>query len=269
MDQSLYFSQNPLQLTTKPFHVASLFFENSTRTRCSFEIATHNLGHHFLHFPIESSSLKKGETLLDTLKMLAMMGTKAAIIRHSDNSLLHEITPHSPLSLINAGSGTRHHPTQALLDMMTIYQEKKTLDNLHIVICGDIKHSRVAKSHIDLWKNFNSQISFCGPSALQINDSQDFSTALKTADVVIMLRMQFERHEMLNIDTAHYNQHFGLNAHNVDLLKKDAIILHPGPYNIGIEITQDIVNHPKSRILKQVENGVYMRMSVLDFLLKE
>lgn len=179
--------------------------------------------------------------------------------------------------IINAGAGKFEHPSQSILDLFTIYEEFKTLSHLNILICGDINNSRVAKSNIAALKKFNSNVLLCGPKALLPEEVEieehcqimNFHEALKVADVVMMLRIQHERHDLYEIDTQSYNNIYGLNETNIKFLKEKAIIMHPGPFNRDVEIASNLIDHVQSRIFKQKENGVYTRMAILEWIKNE
>lgn len=251
--------------------VANVFYEPSTRTRCSFEIAAKRLGADVVNFVPENSSVKKGETVYDTLKSLESLGVDGIIFRHADDHILDQLKPNLNLPLINAGAGKHEHPSQGLLDILTLTQEFGKLEGLKVAVCGDIKHSRVAGSLMVAAKIFNFKIYLCGPDSLlpDVNDPHvekaDFEKILPEVDAVMMLRIQLERHENLDLDPKSYHHHYGMNQRRQLLMKKNAIILHPGPFNRGIEISDDMVEHAQSRIFKQMNNGVAARMAVLEW----
>jgi len=260
--------------------VLNLFFENSTRTRTSFEIAARRLGADVVNFDVSHSSTAKGESLLDTLHTLEAMRLDALIVRHGQNRLPDYLAEHarSEVAVINAGDGHRAHPTQGLLDALTIRQRRTSFENLRIVICGDIRHSRVARSDVHAFTALGAKdIRLCAPRALLPEDAnefrgctltEDFDAALDRADVVIMLRIQKERMAaaLLPAD-ADYFTHYGLDTRRLALAKPDCLVLHPGPINRGVEITGEVADGAHSRILDQVANGVYVRMAVLAELL--
>ena len=260
--------------------VLNLFFENSTRTRTSFEIAARRLGADVVNFDVSHSSTAKGEGLLDTLHTLEAMRLDALIVRHGQNRLPDYLAEHarSEVAVINAGDGHRAHPTQGLLDALTIRQRRTSFENLRIVICGDIRHSRVARSDVHAFTALGAKdIRLCAPRALLPEDAnefrgctltEDFDAALDGADVVIMLRIQKERMAaaLLPAD-ADYFTHYGLDTRRLALAKPDCLVLHPGPINRGVEITGEVADGAHSRILDQVANGVFTRMAVLAELL--
>ena len=253
---------------------ANAFYEPSTRTRCSFEIAAKRLGAEIINFVPENSSVKKGETVYDTLKCLESLGLNGIIFRHSDDHILEELKPFLKVPLINAGAGKHEHPSQGLLDLLTLVQEFKKLEGLKIAVCGDIKHSRVAGSLLVAAKIFGMKIFLCGPESLvpATNESfiqkANFDSILPEVDAVMMLRIQLERHQDLDLDPKAYHHQFGLNQKRQSSMKKEAIILHPGPFNRGIEISDEIVEHPQSRIFKQMSNGVAARMAILEWTMQ-
>jgi aspartate carbamoyltransferase catalytic subunit len=260
--------------------VLTLFFEPSTRTRTSFVLAAKRLGADNVNFDLSRSSTSKGESLLDTLHTLEAMGLDALVVRHNENGMPAYLAQHarSQVAMINAGDGTHAHPTQGLLDALTIRQRRTDFGNLRIVICGDIRHSRVARSDAQALHALGAHdIRLCAPRAMLPESLQefpgcatteDFDGALDDADVVIMLRIQKERMADAQLpDAADYHAHYGLDARRLALAKSDCQVLHPGPINRGIEIAPEVADGPQSRILDQVGNGVATRMAVLAELL--
>lgn len=260
--------------------VLTLFFEPSTRTRTSFTLAAKRLGADTLNLDLSHSSTVKGETLLDTLHTLEAMQLDALIVRHSENGTPAYLAAHttSKVAIVNAGDGTHAHPTQGLLDALTIRQQRRDFENLHITICGDIRHSRVARSDVAALTRLGvTDIRLCAPAEMlpeTLHDfpgcstSSDFDTALAGADVAMMLRIQKERMAAAQFpDAAAYHAHFGLDARRLALAAPGCQVLHPGPLNRGIEIAPEVADGPQSRILDQVANGVAIRMAVLAELL--
>ncbi len=260
--------------------VCNLFFENSTRTRSSFLLAAQRLGADVFTFDASTSSGKKGETDIDTLKNLEAMGVNAFVIRHSENGAVEKLAQaaNPGTCVINAGDGPHQHPTQGLLDMLSIRQMKgNDFSKLKILIAGDIKHSRVARSDLNALRTLNTgEIRVCGPASLLPTDGtiegcsrfEDFDQAIKDVDVVMMLRLQRERMEeglVASLDS--YFQDYGLTQTRLALAKRDAIVMHPGPMNRGVEIADAVADGPQSIILPQVSNGVAVRMAVLKALL--
>jgi len=253
--------------------IANVFYEPSTRTRCSFEIAAKKLGAEVINFSPDHSSVKKGESLYDTLKTFESLGVDAIILRHSDDHIFDTLAHKIKIPLINAGAGRFEHPSQGLLDLYTIQKEFKTLENLNIGICGDIKHSRVAGSMIVAAEKFKMNLFFSGPSELQRTElkafryEKNFDDLITKVDALMMLRIQFERHENLELNEKDYLRLYGLNSERTSKMKNHSIIMHPGPFNRNIEIADEVIEHPKSRIFEQVKNGVYTRMSLLEYVL--
>jgi len=252
--------------------IANVFYEPSTRTRCSFEIAAKRLGGEVVNFVPENSSVKKGETVYDTLKSLESLGVNAITLRHSDDYVFEELQSKAQLPLINAGAGKHEHPSQGLLDLLTLTQEFQNLEGLKVAVCGDIKHSRVAGSLMIAAKKFNFKVILSGPTELLVPADEKnniahlpFDEALTQADAVMMLRIQLERHESLELNPKTYHTQFGLTVERLKALKKHAIIMHPGPFNRGVEIADEVVEHAQSRIFKQMGNGVYARMAILEW----
>lgn len=245
--------------------VANLFFENSTRTHYSFQMAQLNLNMKVLSFNPQASSIQKGESLYDTVKTFESIGADLLVIRHEENEYFNQLsTIKTPI--INAGDGTANHPTQCLLDLLTIYQEYQSFEGLKIAIVGDIAHSRVAHSNIEVMQRLGMEVFISGPE--EFNDQSaayiDFDQAVKQMDVIMLLRVQNERHQnLMQISNQEYNQKFGLNANRVSKMKENAIILHPAPFNRGVELTDEVVECDKSRIFKQMQNGVFVRMTVI------
>lgn len=256
--------------------IINLFYEPSTRTRSSFELAAKRLSADISNFNKLGSAVSKGETLKDTVLNLEAMKTDAIVIRHACSGVPHFMSTFCTSHIINAGDGAHEHPTQALLDAFTIRQEKKTLKGLKVVIVGDILHSRVARSNIFLFNQLGVQTVLVGPPSLL---PQDFSRlgvtiehsmehALWGADVVMMLRIQLERQQKnLFPSLREYRNLYSLTPKRFRQAKKNAIIMHPGPINRGVEISTDLADSVKSVILKQVENGIAVRMAVLYLLL--
>ncbi|WP_339062366.1 aspartate carbamoyltransferase catalytic subunit [Tepidibacillus marianensis] len=249
--------------------VANLFLEASTRTRFSFEVAEKRLGTEVLQFQPNISSLTKGESLLDTLKTLESLGAEAAIIRIREEGILQELSRQVSLRIVNAGEGQFSHPTQALLDLFTIKKYFHNLKGLNVAIIGDITHSRVAKSDALLLKKMGANVLLSGPESLMNKSIGDAvlptEEAIQQADVVIMLRIQFERQESeyLN-EKGRYREQYGFTVDRLKHLQPHAIILHPAPVNRGLEMDDEVVDHPQSKIFEQIHNGVWIRMAVIE-----
>lgn len=254
--------------------ICNLFFEASTRTRFSFEVAAKRLGYHVLNFHPFNSSVQKGETLYDSLRTLEAMGVSAAVIRTPEEKGLNEMAASVNLSIINAGDGSNQHPTQGLLDLLTLRQHFGRLTGLKIAIIGDIKHSRVAQSNINGIGKFDSQVMLSGPPQLMPEASSlpsharlvGMDEAVETADVVMMLRVQKERH-LGSISYENYLENYGLNKKRELHMLKHAMIMSPGPFNRGIEIDGDLIESKRSLIYCQVSNGVAVRMAILEGIL--
>jgi aspartate carbamoyltransferase catalytic subunit len=258
--------------------IVNLFFESSTRTRSSFELAGKRLGADVINVSSSGSSVTKGETLLDTAKNLVAMRADAIVLRHSASGAAHHLASRIDASVINAGDGTHEHPTQALLDAFTIRRKKKTLDGIVIAICGDILHSRVARSDALLFGKLGAEVRLCAPRTMMPLGAETLGSttrvvpriddAVAGADVIIMLRIQTERlASAMLATTREYSRTFGLNARVLSRAKPDAIVMHPGPINRGVELDPQIADSDRSVILDQVEAGVAVRMAVLELLL--
>ncbi|WP_347301038.1 aspartate carbamoyltransferase catalytic subunit [Dolosigranulum savutiense] len=253
--------------------VANLFFENSTRTKLSFEVAEARLGMERIPFEVSTSSVQKGESLYDTCKTLEAIGCDALVIRHPQEAYYEELEGLN-IPIINGGDGSGSHPTQSLLDIMTIYEKFGTFEGLNIVICGDIKHSRVAKSNCDALTRLGANVFFSAPKTFQDGsldiDYVDLDEVIDQVDVVMLLRVQHERHDVATkITQVTYNSEYGMNQARYDRLKADAIVMHPAPVNRGVEILGELIEAPKSVIFEQMTNGVYTRMSILEDVLAE
>lgn len=259
--------------------VLNLFFEPSTRTRTSFELAARRLGADVVNFDIGFSSANKGEELYDTLHTLEAMHLDAIIVRHKVSGTPDELVRHamSGVSVINAGDGNRAHPTQGLLDALTIRQHRPDFGKLVVTICGDVKHSRVARSDVHALAALGArEIRLCGPAPLMPDPAEfphcsfhdDFDEAIAGADVAIMLRLQKERMAATELpDEAAYFRQYGLDNRRLALAARGCLVMHPGPINRGIEIAPEVADGPQSRILEQVGNGVFVRMAVLGEML--
>lgn len=255
--------------------VANLFFENSTRTRISFELAEKRLSADIVNFSASSSSVKKGETLLDTVNNILSMKVDMVVMRHPAPGAHHFLSQHINANIINAGDGTHEHPTQALLDAFSMEEKIGDLAGKKVVICGDILHSRVALSNIFCLQKLGAEVKVCGPPTLipkhidqlGVKVEYDIRKALKWCDVANILRIQLERQDIKYFPSLReYSQYFGVNKALLDSLDKEIVIMHPGPINRGVEITSDVADSSHSIILQQVENGVAVRMAALYLL---
>lgn len=251
---------------------AIMFFENSTRTQYSFLAAMHNMDIKPMMFSSAGSSLAKGESFYDTVKTFVSFGIDAVVIRHSENRYYDRLAGKINVPIINGGDGTADHPSQSLLDLMTIKQEFGAFKGLNIMIVGDIKHSRVAHGNADIMKRLGMNVIVSGPKEFY-DDKFEFADFVKTLpemDVVMLLRIQNERHAHLTqISPNEYLKNFGLDKEKVALMKNNAIIMHPAPFNRGVEIADDVVECEKSRIFEQITNGVYCRQAILKRSLKD
>jgi aspartate carbamoyltransferase catalytic subunit len=255
--------------------VVNLFFEASTRTRTSFEIAAKRLGADSISISASGSSVAKGESLVDTLNTLSAMRPDAIVMRHQASGAPHFLARHLPRTpIINAGDGTHEHPTQALLDARTILDHRATLEGIRVAIIGDIAHSRVARSNMHLLAKFGADIVLCGPASLVprelaeiahgVTITYDICEAIRDSDVIMMLRVQLERQEEASFPAGEYFQFYGLSLDHIGLARPDVIVMHPGPINRGREISSEVADSQRSVILNQVENGVAVRMAVLE-----
>jgi aspartate carbamoyltransferase catalytic subunit len=257
--------------------IVNLFFEASTRTRVSFEIAAKRLGADTISIAAQQSSVSKGESLVDTLNTLVAMRPNAVVMRHSASGAPHFLARHLQIPIVNAGDGTHEHPTQGLLDALTILDRRKSLENLRVAIIGDIAHSRVARSDIHLLAKFGAEIVLCGPPSLVPSElaelapgvriSYDMKEAIRDVDVIMMLRVQLERQHEAPMAASEYFRFFGLQLEHLALARPEVIVMHPGPINRGRELSSDVADSQRSAILNQVENGVAVRMAVLERIL--
>lgn len=255
--------------------IANLFFENSTRTKLSFELAEKRLSADIVNFASSSSSVTKGETLIDTVNNILSMKVDMVVMRHPNPGTAYFLSQHVNAKIINAGDGAHEHPTQALLDGFSIIEKHGSLKGKNIVIVGDILHSRVALSNIFLLQKMGANVKVCGPltlipkyiTSLGVEVITDLKKALNWCDVAIMLRIQLERQDIKYFPSLReYTMLYGLDKQLLDSLKKKITIMHPGPINRGVEITSDVADSKQSVILEQVENGVAVRMAVLYLL---
>lgn len=261
--------------TLKGKTIVNLFFEPSTRTRTSFEIAGKRLSADTINFSSSSSSTTKGETLIDTVRNIESMNADIFVVRHAFSGSVKFIAENTKANVVNAGDGTNEHPTQALLDLLTIKEHKKTFEGLNVAIIGDIEHSRVARSNLWGMPKLGINVRLFGPKTMLTENFNEFNCkvcssieeAVNDVDVIMMLRIQRERQSNLLLPSLReYSKFFGLNKKLLSLAKKDAIIMHPGPINRGVELPSILADSKQSVILDQVENGVAVRMAVLYLL---
>lgn len=272
LDRAAYWEQYPVKVTeqAKGRFVANLFFENSTRTRFSFELAQKRLGAEVLNFSSAESSVQKGESIYDTVRTLESMGIDAGVIRLKPTGVLQELAEKIKVPLINAGDGNNEHPTQALLDLYTMRKHFGEIKGLTVAIIGDILHSRVARSNLWGLQTMGAKVQFCAPDNMQAPELRTHAEYVSLeralqADVVMMLRVQLERHEKGMIKSAEeYREQYGLTVERMGQMAPHAIIMHPAPVNRNVEIDDELVEHEKSKIFTQIGHGVPIRMAVIE-----
>ena len=261
----------------KQYFATNLFFENSTRTHKSFDVAEKKLGIEVIEFEESMSSVKKGETLYDTVLTMSAIGVDVAVIRHGEENYYDELIQSKTIqcAIINGGDGSGQHPSQCLLDLMTIYEEFGHFGGLKVAIVGDITHSRVAKSNMQMLKRLGATIYFSGPEEWYDKQFEAYGhympldEVVETVDVMMMLRVQHERHDGSEIFSKEdYHRDYGLTVERAKRLSNQAIIMHPAPINRDVEIADSLVEGIQSRIIQQMSNGVYMRMSILEAVLQ-
>lgn len=269
IEAAIAFSEGRSAKVKEQVFVSNLFFEDSTRTKTSFDVAERKLGLEVVPFDVTHSSVNKGETLYDTVKTLESIGVQLFVIRHKKNKYYEELAGIKS-AVVNGGDGTGNHPSQCLLDLMTIYQEFGTFKNLKVGIVGDVQHSRVANSNADALRKMEAKVYFSGPEdwfdeAEFINGNYlSLDALISEVDVLMLLRIQHERHgEKMKMSLDKYHKKYGLTKEREKKMKPNAIIMHPAPINRGVEIHTDLVECKRSRIFKQMENGVYARMAIL------
>lgn len=256
-------------------YVSNLFFENSTRTKTSFDIAQRKLGLNVVPFDVSTSSVKKGETLYDTVKTVESLGVNLVVIRHEKDEYYKDLK-NIKIPIINGGDGKGNHPSQCLLDLFTIYQEFGKFEGLKIAIVGDVKHSRVANSNAEALRKLGAKVYFSGPEqwfnegAIINGTFLPVDPLIKEVDVLMLLRIQHERHHgTMEMSLENYHKNYGLTKEREKNMKPNAIIMHPAPINRGVEIDSDLVECNRSRIFKQMQNGVFMRMAILKYVLEK
>lgn len=270
LDRAAYWEQHPSKthdLLNGRF-ISNMFFENSTRTRTSFEVAQKRLGAEVINFTAAASSVEKGESIYDTVRTLESMGIDAGVIRLKPIGLLAEMAEKIKVPLINAGDGNNEHPTQALLDLYTMQKHFGSLKGLKVAIIGDILHSRVARSNLYALRKFGAQVVFCAPENMQAAELDVEYVSMEqaiNADVVMMLRVQLERHAAGMLKSAEaYRESYGLTVERAAAMQPHAIIMHPAPVNRDVEIDSELVEAPNSKIFPQMSNGVPVRMAVVE-----
>jgi aspartate carbamoyltransferase catalytic subunit len=281
LDTAIHFKevlQRPIKKVPalRDISILNLFFENSTRTRISFELAEKRLSADTINFTISNSSVSKGETLLDTVNNILSMKVDMIVMRHSASGAPHFLAKHIPAAIINAGDGINEHPTQGLLDAFSIREKLGGLEGKKVAIIGDIMHSRVALSNIYLLKKMGAEVTVAGPptlipkymkEAFDVRVEYSVKKALEWCDVANVLRIQLERqNQVLFSSLREYNLAYGINKNLLDSLNKEIVIMHPGPINRGVELDSDVADSKQSIILQQVENGLAVRMAVLYLL---
>ncbi|MFK2824929.1 aspartate carbamoyltransferase catalytic subunit [Bacillus sp. B190/17] len=273
--QAEKFSQGEKWNAGTQMFVANLFFEASTRTKTSFEVAERKLGLDVVPFEAGTSSVLKGETLYDTVRTLESIGVNAVVIRHEEDQYYEQLINKVNIPVINAGDGCGQHPTQSLLDLFTIHQEFGRFEGLKVGIVGDISHSRVARSNAEALRKLGADVRFSGPPEwfaddyLAAGEFVSLDELVEEVDVLMLLRIQHERHDSGTAMTKEeYHQMYGLTPQREERMKNGSIIMHPGPVNRGVEIADNLVECERSRIFKQMENGVYVRMAVLKEVLE-
>ena len=266
---ALLFKKNEIECDLKGNIIANMFFENSTRTQYSFNTAEEKLGMKVITFNPATSSLNKGESFYDTVKTFESFGIDGMVIRHTNNEYYKELKNIKSV-LINAGDGTGNHPSQSLLDLVTIYEQFNKFDNLNIAIVGDILHSRVAHGNLKVMERLGMNTYISGPKEFMDNSSKfiPFKDAISEMDIIMLLRIQRERNAVKSMSDSEYLENYGLTMDKVNAMKKDSIIMHPAPFNRNVEIADDVVECPKSKIFTQMNNGVYARCSILNHCFK-
>lgn len=253
------------------YMVSNLFFEPSTRTKTSFEVAERRLGLTVIPFEAGFSSALKGETLYDTVRTLEEIGLDAVVIRHEEDKYYEALLNKTNIAIVNAGDGSGQHPTQSLLDLFTIKEEFGCFDGLNVTIAGDVSHSRVAKSNADALTRLGANVTFLCPKewAGEFGSTDNWDDVLEQSDVIMLLRVQHERHEEdTSFTKEEYHRSFGLTLEREQKMKPGAIIMHPAPVNRDVEIADSLIECDRSRIFKQMENGVYIRAAILEMVLK-
>ena len=268
IEESLRYKQGDMPPLFEGKTVANLFFENSTRTKNSFQMAERRLHLQEIPFDVATSSVTKGETLYDTCKTLEAIGVDALVIRHPESGYYHELVDTLTIPVVNGGDGSGEHPSQSLLDLVTIFEAFKSFERLNVAICGDLVHSRVARSNAAVLKRLGANVVGCSPASWWDEsmglEHRDLDDVIGECDVIMLLRVQHERHvtgEFFSKED--YHMRYGLTTARVERMKRQAIIMHPAPVNRDVEIAGQLIEHPQSRIFPQMTNGVYARMAIL------
>ena len=253
-------------------YVANLFFENSTRTKHSFEVAEHKHRLNVINFEAATSSVNKGETLYDTCKTLEMLGCNMLVIRHGQDAYYNELI-NLNIPILSGGDGSGEHPSQCLLDLMTMYEKFGTFENLNVIIAGDIKNSRVARSNYNMLTRLGARVRFVCPDIFKdetLGEVVDFDKVVGEVDVCMLLRVQHERHDSkMGLSKDEYHNNFGLTKERYERLKESTIVMHPAPVNRDMEIASELVEAPKSVIFEQMKNGMFMRQAMIEKIIKD
>ncbi|PQL90372.1 aspartate carbamoyltransferase catalytic subunit [Apibacter adventoris] len=270
IDDAICYKKKKAYPNLSNHYISNLFFENSTRTKLSFEMAEKKTGMEIIYFDAESSSIKKGETLYDTVKTLNSIGVECFVIRHIQDRFYEDLIHRLHIPIINAGDGCGDHPTQSLLDLVTIQEEFGSFKDLNITIVGDVVHSRVAHSDAKILQRLGAKINFATPefwrdSRMTMGSYTSLDSVIKETDVVMLLRNQNERHTQ-TYDESHFLEQYGLTKERANKMKPSAIIMHPAPINRNIEIDEDLIESRQSRIFTQMTNGVFARIAVLNYV---
>lgn len=274
IDRAIALKNGAEPMKRNDIYVSNLFFENSTRTKISFNMAEESLNLRVINFDAETSSIKKGETLYDTCKTLAMIGINILVIRHGKNEYYEDLKNLNSI-IVNGGDGSGEHPTQCLLDLMTIYESFEKIEGLKIVIVGDIKNSRVANSNKKALERLGAEVTLIAPEFWKNCDckcGETLENIISDVDICMLLRIQHERHDTANeyvFNLDEYRKNYALTADKYLNMKKNSIIMHPAPVNRDVEIDSNLVESEKSKIFEQVKNGRYMRMAILEYLIEK
>lgn len=272
IERALELKAGAAPMNRSDLFVANLFFENSTRTKHSFEVAEHKLGLRVINFDVDTSSVSKGESLYDTCKTLEMLGCNLLVIRHPQVAYYEELT-NLEIPILNGGDGSGEHPSQCLLDLMTMYDRFGRFEGLNIIIVGDIKNSRVARSNYQMLTRLGANVRFVCPDIFAdptLGTVVDFDEVIGEVDVCMLLRVQHERHaEAMNLTKEEFHQAYGLTRERYQQLKPSAIVMHPAPVNRDVEIDSDLVEASQSVIFEQMKNGMFMRQAMLEKVIAE